>query len=296
MLLRDKLINKIYNKALNNKDIYFFSADLGAKALDAFRENLKEQFFHTGISEQNMINVATGFALEKKIVFTYAMIPFLTARAYEQVKFSAILNTPMNVVGVGSGFSYDDAGPTHYGIEDIGYMNAVPNVNIYSPSSLKAVEKVTQISLQRKTLNYIRLDRKELPEIYENEEILDINEILKGTKKCIVSNGYMLHKIYNFAKENNFALIDIFKIKPFNVELFYDLVKGYEKIYIVEEHFISSGIGSIILNALNEANIKLDIKKIGIRERFYFENGGREYLHKLAGIDLENIKRIILEN
>lgn len=296
MLLRDKLINLVYEKALNDKNIYFFSADLGAKALDDFRDNLKNQFFHTGISEQNMINVATAFALEKKAVFTYAMIPFLTARAYEQIKFAAILNAPINLIGVGSGFSYEDAGPTHYGVEDIGYINAVPKVNIYSPSSLKAVEKTTQIALQQSSLNYIRLDRKELPEIYEDKEILDINEILKGNKKCIISNGFMLHKVYNFAKDNNIALIDIFKIKPFNVELFLKLVDGYEKFYVIEEHFISSGIGSIIINALNEKNINLNIVKIGIKEKFYFENGGREYLHKLAGIDLENIKRIVLEN
>lgn len=296
MLLRDRLITTVYEKAKDDKDIYFFSADLGAKALDAFRENLPHQFFHTGISEQNMINVATAFTLEEKSVFTYAMVPFLTARAFEQVKFAAILNAPLNLVGVGSGFSYDDAGPTHYGVEDIGYMNTLPNLNIYSPSSLKAVDKATEIALAKGSLNYIRLDRKKLPEIYENKEILDINKILNGEKKCIISNGYMLHKVYDFAKENGIALIDIFKIKPLNANLLYELIKDYDKIFIVEEHFISSGIGSIIINALNEINKQLNIVKIGIEEKFYFENGGREYLHKLAGIDIDTIKEKIFEN
>jgi transketolase len=297
MLLRDKLINIVYENAKNNKNIYFFSADLGAKALDKFRENLKEQFIHTGISEQSMINIATAFALEKKNVFTYAMIPFLTARAFEQIKFAAILKAPINLIGVGSGFSYDDAGPTHYGIEDIGYMQSIPNINIYSPSSINAVKKATNIALKNTQLNYIRLDRKELPEIYNSSEnITDINKILDGNEKCIVSNGYMLHKVYNFAKKNNIALIDIFKIKPLNIELLYELIKNYKSIYIVEEHFISCGIGSIIINKLNEAGKNLNIKKIGIKERFYLENGGREYLHKLGGIDLNSIKRIVLEN
>ena len=297
MLLRDQLINIVYEKAKDDKDIYFFSADLGAKALDDFRENLKNQFFHTGISEQNMINVATAFALEKKSVFTYAMIPFLTARAFEQVKFAAILNAPMNLVGVGSGFSYDDAGPTHYGVEDIGYMKSIPNLQIYSPSSINAVKKVTHIALQKSGFNYIRLDRKELPEIYKCvDEILDINRVLKGDEKCIISNGYMLHKVYDFAKKNSIALIDIFKIKPLNVRLLYELIKDYNQIYIVEEHFISCGIGSIVINSLNELGRKLNITKIGIKDRFYLENGGRGYLHQLAGIDLESIKEVILES
>ena len=68
---RDTLINEIYNHAKKNKDIYFLSADFGAPALDKFRKDLKNQFIHTGISEQNTINVAAGLALKKKKVFVY---------------------------------------------------------------------------------------------------------------------------------------------------------------------------------------------------------------------------------
>ena len=60
-----------------NKNIYFLSADFGAPALDRFRD-LKNQFIHCGISEQNMVNVAAGLALEGKKVFMYAMAPFVT--------------------------------------------------------------------------------------------------------------------------------------------------------------------------------------------------------------------------
>ena len=49
-----------------NKNIYFLSADFGAPALDKFRKDLKNQFIHTGISEQNTINVAAGLALKKE--------------------------------------------------------------------------------------------------------------------------------------------------------------------------------------------------------------------------------------
>ena len=66
---RDTLINEIYNQAKKNRNIFFLSADFGAPALDKFRKDLKKQFIHTGISEQNTINVAAGLALQKKKSF-----------------------------------------------------------------------------------------------------------------------------------------------------------------------------------------------------------------------------------
>ena len=47
--------SKIYLSAKKNKNIFFLSADFGAPALDRFRRDLKNQFIHCGISEQNMV-------------------------------------------------------------------------------------------------------------------------------------------------------------------------------------------------------------------------------------------------
>ena len=52
-----------------DKDVYFITADHGAWALSQFRKNLKNQFMNIGISEQNMITVAAGMALNKKKFF-----------------------------------------------------------------------------------------------------------------------------------------------------------------------------------------------------------------------------------
>ena len=48
-LMRDAFIEDIYQIALYDKDIIFISADFGAPALDRFREELPNQFLHSGI-------------------------------------------------------------------------------------------------------------------------------------------------------------------------------------------------------------------------------------------------------
>ena len=76
---RDEVIKIIYKAAQKNKKIFFLSADFGAPALDNFRFKLKDQFIHLGICEQNMIDFASGMALEGAKVYVYAITLALVA-------------------------------------------------------------------------------------------------------------------------------------------------------------------------------------------------------------------------
>ena len=115
MLQRDIFIKEITKKLESDKSIYFLSADFGAAALDELREKFPKNFIHCGISEQAMIDIASGLALENNKVFVYAMAPFLSLRALEQVKCGpGLMELPICLISVGIGLGYADAGPTHY--------------------------------------------------------------------------------------------------------------------------------------------------------------------------------------
>ena len=126
MLQRDIFIKEITKSLQKDRNIFFLSADFGAAALDELREKYPENFLHCGISEQNMMTVACGLALDNNKVFCYGMSPFDTARCYEQIKISlAAINVPVCIIGIGSGLGYADAGPTHYATEDIGLIYSI---------------------------------------------------------------------------------------------------------------------------------------------------------------------------
>ena len=86
--MRDVFIDKIYEEAKKDKDIFFLTPDMGAPSLDKFRVEMPKQFIHCGISEQHMIAMAAGLSLQGKKVYCYAMAPFITSRCYEQIKCS----------------------------------------------------------------------------------------------------------------------------------------------------------------------------------------------------------------
>ena len=298
--MRDVFIDEVFKHALKNKNIYFTTPDMGAPALDKFRKQIPKQFIHAGISEQNMISMAAGLSVQKKNVICYAMSPFITSRCYEQIKCSiSAMNQNVTLVGIGVGLGYADAGPTHYSTEDIATMRVFPNIEILTPADAYSTKVIARECSKKSKFRFLRLDRDILPNIY-NENNFNLkkgySEIRKGKNKCVISSGYLLHKVNKILKENknNFGLIDLFRIKPFPVSLI-NKIKNFKEIIVVEEQWLDGGMGSIILEQLNHHNCLNKVTRIGLKSRYFFENGGRDYLHQTYGLSKKILKNKIFK-
>ena len=304
--MRDVLIEEIYKKMSQNDRVFFLSADFGAPALDKLRKDFSDRFINVGIAEQNLINVATGLALENYIVYAYAIAPFLTMRAYEQIRLnlsvsSQIKPVNVNLIGVGAGVSYDVAGPTHHCLEDLTLMRLLPNMTVFSPSDWKLVENFIDYSIDKKMPKYLRLDGKPVPGIYENINDLNIEkgfyELLKGEKICLVSTGYLTHRALAVANElGNVGVVDVFLLKPLNEELLFDCIKKYDYIITIEEGFINSGgLDSLVSKILYDHNSSIKLKRMGFKDKYVFDLGKRDYLHELNNLDEKSIIKTIKE-
>lgn len=309
--MRDAFIEEVYNRMQEDKNVFFLTADFGAPKLDKIREQFKERFINVGIAEQNLINISTGLALEGFTVYAYAIAPFLTMRPYEQIRNISLLvqikkdDVNLNLIGVGAGLSYDVSGPTHHCLEDISIMRVLPNLMVFSPSDWTLAQSFVDYTIKVKKPKYIRFDGKPLPKIYNSIESADLEkgfyELAKGDRLCMVSTGYMTHKALKVAdellsKKINVGVIDMFVLKPVNEDLLCDFLKNYQYIITLEEGFINSGgLDSLIANILTNKNSKIILKRMGFKDRYVFEMGNREYLHKLSGLDERNILKTIEE-
>ncbi len=304
-LPRDAYIDVVYDAARLDKDVIFITADLGAKGLDRFRKDIKPQFIHAGISEQNMINLATGLARCGKKVFTYAMSSFIAFRDFEQIKVTlASLNCPVTILSVGVGYGYDHAGPTHYATEDIGCIRSLANMEILSPADTTSVVESARRSCTEPALRYVRLDRQYLPDIYNPGDTFfwhnGLVEIDSGRDLCIFATGYMTHRarevrVLLAEKGISAGVVDVFRLKPFNTNAFQRITERYDCIATLEEHFLSGGLGSIVAESCVDNGIMKPVKRIGVEDHYYFQNGGRDHIHQLAGIDTENVVKKLAE-
>jgi len=302
--IRDAFIEAVYERMRRNHSIFFLSADLGAPALDRLRKDFRDRFINVGIAEQNLINVATGLALENYVVYAYAIAPFLTMRAYEQIRQNLSISSqikPLNVnlIGLGAGLSYGLSGPSHHCLEDISIMRLMPNFTVFSPSDWKLVKDFVDYSIKVRMPKYLRFDGESLPLIYDKIDDLILEkgfyELSKGKKVCLVSTGFMTHRALKIAKKlQNVGVIDVFLLKPLDETSLFEALKKYEHIITIEEAFINNGgLDSLISKIFRERQFDVKLKNLGFNDKYVFEVGNRNYLHKLNGLDERSIVKVI---
>jgi transketolase len=294
---RDTFWDTIFELAKKDRDIIVISADMGAPSLDRFRTELPNQFINTGIAEQNTILVGSGLAKEGKKVFVYAIASFLTLNCVEKIRVqNAMMNIPLNIVGVGAGFSYPDSGPTHHLLEDIAVMRSMPNIDTLSITDATMAKAVAENYQSYNNTKYIRLERQPLGEIYQDSSSISfedgMHEVFSGEDTLVIANGVMLLKAHKLIKENKLkcGLLDIYKI-PINNQKLSEIAKKYSKIVTIEETFLPGGFGSAVLESLNDLGIQMPVERIGlpIEKGFCYEYGGRDEILKYYGITEESI-------
>ena len=297
MLQRDAFIDVITKKLESDKSIYFLSADFGAAALDSLREKFPNNFLHCGISEQAMLDVASGLALEGNKVFCYAMAPFISLRSIEQAKCGAgLMNLPICLISVGIGLGYADAGPTHYSTEDIACFRSIVGSSIYTPSDVNTAKMIAEDMLSSPKFSYVRLDREVLPNLspeitsQEYKEGFKIFGKVEEDKIALISHGKMMHKCFKLYKNepNKFFCVDIFRSKPFPKTL-PTMLKKCKGIVTVDEQTPSGNLSACIFEGFSEQNYFPKIVSKCLPEQYVFENGGREYLLNKFGLSSEDI-------
>ena len=292
MLQRDGFIEEIKNAIKKGDNIFFLSADFGAAALDELREELPKNFIHCGISEQNMIDVAIGLALEGKKVFCYAMAPFISLRAVEQIKQIGIMNLPICLISVGVGIGYADSGPTHYVTEEFACMRSIVGCNVYTASDTLTARNLALSLLANPKFSYVRLDRHALPDLsmdFTKDEFAQLGNT-NSDKIALVSHGKMTHECIKAFESNQgkYVVFDIIQSKPFPKAVV-DELKKCKGAVVVDEQTPAGSLGAAVFEACSEENFWPKIVNVTLPEMYFFENGGREYLHTKHGLSFENI-------
>jgi len=295
--MRDVFLQSLYEKMENNEKIFFVTADFGSPILDKIRDEYPDRFINVGIAEQNLVNVATGLALEGFTVYAYAIAPFITMRCFEQIRVNVSVLShvrPMNInfIGVGAGVSYAMSGPTHHCLEDLSIMKTLPNMEVFSPSDYKISEAYVERTLSIKKPKYIRFDAK--PMIALEDEIKNFNDgfrvLQKGKQLALISTGYMSQKAIDIVKKFDITLIDIYLLNNYNKETLEKELTNINTIITLEEGF--KGCGG--LDA--EINFNFKNKKIvnlGFEKKYTFEIGSREFVHEENDLGIDNISNII---
>ena len=282
-----------------DKNLHFITADHGAWALSSLKKNLKNQYMNIGISEQNMVSVAAGMALNQKKVFIFTITPFAMQRCFEQIKMDICYpNLPVTIIGNGSSLAYAYHGTSHQAIEDVAMMRVLPNLKIIHPSDNFSSKESARIAYKSKKPVYIKLDKGFYPDLYLKSSHL--NEGISGQNNiCLISTGSMIHNVGKISKnllnqKINSSVIDIFQIKPLNKEKLKKIIKGKKALVTIEEQHIDGGIGSQVSELIADNNLNIPLKRFGIKDKYSKLHGNRSWLQNFYEIDVSTVTKEII--
>ena len=203
--VRDCFFDSIYNLAKKDKNILFLSSDHTAFSLQKFEKDLPNQYLNLGISEQNIMGVASGLSLKNKKVFVYGIAPFMSLRCLEQINIDICsMKNNVNIISMGSGLTYSNDGPTHHGTQDQAILSTLPNLNIYNVSDVKtslSLPKLIKNNLQPK---YFRIEKGKLKNLYSTDSLFlkeGYGYFKSSNKNIIISTGIMTQTAFDIKEE-----------------------------------------------------------------------------------------------
>ena len=285
-----KLFIKELLKSNKNKKNYLLINDLGYSIIEPFKKKYPDRIFNAGVSEQNMMGMAAGIASENCNVFVYSIANFSTFRCAEQIRNDVDYHKlPVTIVSVGSGVGYGNLGYTHHALQDYALMRSFPNMQILSPGNNNELIALLNYIQKNPQPSYLRLDKTEHEEVEFKKIPVSPGSIVKlidgNKKKILLTTGSIqnLAKNIKLKKYKNYSLysMPIWGMKAKNKVK--NLIRKFDEIITVEDHFYDGGFGSWLKECINDTNIKTKIVSKYIRPEVINEVGSREYLLKKYG-------------
>jgi len=134
--MRQQFVANLLEEMHKNENIYVLLGDLGFNLFDEMRNLYPSRCINIGASEQLMIGMAAGLAMENKIPVCYTITPFLIYRPFEFIRnFMQDEKIPIKLVGSGRGKDYIDSGFTHFSEEVGPILGELNNISTYFPES-----------------------------------------------------------------------------------------------------------------------------------------------------------------
>ena len=302
--MRDHFIKRLCELADKNSRIMLVTGDLGFGVLDEYRRRFPSQFINAGVAEQNMTGIATGMAMEGRIVFTYSIANFPTLRCLEQIRNDACYhNANVKIVAIGGGFSYGALGISHHATEDLAIMRSLPDIIVVSPCGYWETAEATEAIVNTPGTFYFRLDKSAgEDEPRDKNERFQIGKArtLRDGKDCsIIVTGGILEEVWQAtelleADGIDARIVSMHTLKPLDEETIIDVCTKTGAIITVEEHTIYGGLGGAVAEVLMDHGVYPEhFLRIGLEAGFSSIVGSQQYLRKRYGLDAESISRRI---
>jgi 1-deoxy-D-xylulose-5-phosphate synthase len=265
--------------------------------IDRFALRHPDRVYDVGIAEQHAVTFAAGLATEGLRPVCAIYSTFLQ-RAFDQIVHDvALQELPVVFVLDRAGLVGGD-GPTHHGLLDLAYLRAIPNLVVAAPRDENELQHLLATAIESGRPFALRFPRGAAPGVPLDPDPKPLpigrGELLRdGDDVAIAALGATVAAAVQAAEalaERGIraAIVDARFAKPLDVELLSRVARRCGALVTVEDHVLAGGFGSAVLEALAVAAPGVEVRRLGIPDRFV-EHGDVSEQWRVAGIDAAGI-------
>ena len=282
-------------------------------SMNIMMDVMPERTFDVGIAEAHAVTFSAGMAKDGLQPFCNIYSAF-SQRAYDSIIHdTAILNLPVVICLDRAGLVGED-GATHHGVFDMAFLRPIPNLTIASPMDERELRRLMYTAqLPGKGTFVIRYPRgKGVLTDWE----CPLKEIEVGTGRCIhdgwdvavlsigpigndVEKAIKLVEGAESSTSNghcpSIAHYDMRFLKPLDEKLLEEVGNRFSRIITIEDGVRNGGLGSAVTEWMSDHGYTPHITRMGMPDHFV-EQGTVQQLREICGIDIESIKKRLLDS
>lgn len=269
-----------------NPDVVVLEADLGRSTQTVlFGKRFPDRYFEMGIAEANMMGFAAGLASVGRIPIASTFCVFASMRAIEPIRNSiAYPRLNVKIVATNAGIEIGEDGATHQAIEDVAITRAIPNLIVVVPSDPVSTAAAVRSVVDWQGPAYVRLGRQPTPTLYPEGMQFRIGHAITTRSGCdvsLVAMGNMVWRALQAAESLaavgvSAKVLDIFSIKPIDVESLINAADDTGCLVTAEDHNVVGGLGGAVAEVLARHR-PVPVEFVGVKD-CYGQSGTVEEL------------------
>ena len=256
--------------------------------IDKLMEQFPERFWDVAIAEQHAVTSMGAMAKEGFKPYVTIYSTFLQ-RGFDQIVHDVcLMNLPVVFAIDRAGIVGND-GETHQGAFDISYLRYLPNMILMAPRDEKTLISSIDFSYTLTSPCALRYPRGGFPNLEFEDAPWELGkaQLLKEgqSKKLFIGYGAGVQRAVATEKlhEEDIAILDLRFVKPLDKETLTELSKTYDEWYVFSDSQKQGGVGSAILEFLNEAQICVKLTSFEY-EDIYIQHGDTKQVEASLGL------------
>ena len=264
------------------------------------QKEMPERTFDVGIAEGHAVTFSAGMAKEGMLPFCNIYSSF-SQRAYDNIIHDVAISRLHVVFCLDRAGIVGEDGPTHHGAFDLAFLRPIPNLTIASPMDETELRRLMFTAAQdgqgpfviryprgrgvhaqwRCPLETVPVGKgRKLREAGGSAAVLTIGPVGNVAAQAIEESGL------------DIAHYDMRFLKPLDEDILTEVAQRHSHIITIEDGTIEGGLGSAVLEWMNDHGHTPHIVRLGLPDHFV-EHGTPSQLHHLLGLDKDNIIKVL---